>query len=118
MIDRPRNPPRPELGAPWTVADGRAARGQRAASRYSTFTRPSYRALIASNPRHRIGRAAPGPGVLLYVFVAVQLAWVLRPFVGSPNVPTRFFRASAWSNAYVVVIDETGRSVGYGGERR
>ena len=55
---------------------------------------------------------------MLYVFVAVQLAWVLRPFVGSPNVPTRFFRENAWSNAYGVVIDEIGRSVGYGGERR
>jgi len=55
---------------------------------------------------------------VLYVFVAVQLAWVLRPFVGSPNVPTRFFRENAWSNAYGVVIDEIGRSVGYGGERR
>ena len=39
----------------------------------------------------------------LYVFVAIQLAWVLRPFVGSPTLPTRFFREEAWDNAYVVV---------------
>ena len=62
-----------------------------------------YRALIASNPRHRVGRLA---WVLLYVFVAVQLAWVLRPFVGSPDARTQFFRDDAWSNAYVAVAEK------------
>jgi len=60
-----------------------------------------YRPLIARSRRHRIGQVT---WVVLYVFVAVQLAWVLRPFVGSPNIPTRFFREEAWSNAYVVVF--------------
>jgi hypothetical protein len=59
-----------------------------------------YRALIAKNPRHRIGRAA---WLTLYVFVAIQSAWVLRPFVGNPALPTRFFREGAWGNAYVEV---------------
>lgn len=68
-----------------------------------------YRALIALNPRHRLGRFA---WVVLYVFVAIQLAWVLRPFVGSPNIPTRFFREDAWSNAYVVVLEAAGRALG------
>jgi hypothetical protein len=57
-----------------------------------------YRPLIAGNPRHRIGRAA---WLTLYVFVAIQLAWVLRPFVGSPGLEVSFFREDAWSNAYV-----------------
>ena len=61
-----------------------------------------YRALIASNPAHRIGRFA---WVVLYVFVAIQLAWVLRPFLGAPDLPTAFFRQDAWSNAYVEVLD-------------
>ena len=55
-----------------------------------------------SRIRHRVGQVS---WVVLYVFVAIQLAWVLRPFVGSPNIPTRFFREEAWSNAYVVVAD-------------
>jgi hypothetical protein len=59
-----------------------------------------YRPLIAANPRHRIARDA---WLGLYVFVAVQMGWVLRPFVGNPDQPTGFFRESAWSNAYVEV---------------
>ncbi len=61
-----------------------------------------YRPLVAKNPRHKLMWRA---WLVLYVFVAIQLAWVLRPFVGSPNRPTRFFREDAWSNAYVVVFD-------------
>ena len=57
-----------------------------------------YRPLVARNPRHRVGKAA---WLTLYVFVAIQLAWVLRPFVGSPGLHVSFFRADAWSNAYV-----------------
>lgn len=70
-----------------------------------------YRVLIARNPRHRIGRAS---WLVLYCFVAIQLAWVLRPFVGSPGMPPAFFREDAWSNAYVVVIDAVGRAIGGG----
>lgn len=62
-----------------------------------------YRRLIARNPRHRVGRAT---WLTLYVFVAVQLAWVLRPFVGSPGLPVAFFRKNAWSNAYVEVFEQ------------
>jgi hypothetical protein len=59
-----------------------------------------YRALVAQNRRHRISRAG---WVVLYVFVAIQLAWVLRPFLGAPGLPTRFLREDAWTNAYVAV---------------
>jgi hypothetical protein len=31
------------------------------------------------------------------------MAWVLRPFVGDPDLPTQFFRQDSWSNAYVVI---------------
>jgi hypothetical protein len=61
-----------------------------------------YRPLIAVDRRHRATRAA---WLLLYVFVAIQMAWVLRPFVGAPTEPTRFFREEAWSNAYVRVFE-------------
>lgn len=59
-----------------------------------------YRVLIARNPRHRTARAA---WLVLYCFVAIQLAWVLRPFVGHPDLPSTFFRKDAWSNAYVML---------------
>ncbi len=52
---------------------------------------------------------------LLYVFVGIQMAWVLRPFIGNPKLPVAFFRSEAWGNAYVVVaqllvhaVDRTG----------
>jgi hypothetical protein len=57
------------------------------------------RPLEERNPRHRFSRNA---WIVLYIFVTVQLAWVLRPFAGSPGLPSRFFREDAWSNAYVV----------------
>jgi hypothetical protein len=60
-----------------------------------------YRPLIAANPKHRIARDA---WLGLYVFVTIQMGWVLRPFVGVPDEPTRFFRVGAWSNAYVEIV--------------
>ena len=62
--------------------------------------RGRFRPLIARNPRHRallIGWA------VTYVFIAVQLAWLLRPFIGSSGLRVTFFRPEAWDNAYVVV---------------
>lgn len=59
-----------------------------------------YRPLISRRRRHRPLWAI---WLLLYVFVGVQLAWVLRPFVGTPGLPTQFFRDESWSNAYVAI---------------
>lgn len=68
--------------------------GQRTLSRH-------YAPLIEADPRHNIGRWA---WILLYVFVVIQLAWVLRPFVGWSGMNVSFFREEAWSNAYVVLM--------------
>jgi hypothetical protein len=68
-----------------------------------------YRPLIAANPRHRLGRNA---WLALYVFVAIQMAWVLRPFVGNPDLPSHFFREGAWGNAYVEVAALVWRALG------
>lgn len=65
-----------------------------------TLTR-HYRELVQRNPRHRVARVS---WMVLYVFVAIQAAWVLRPFVGDPHRPPSFFRPHAWSNAYVVLM--------------
>ncbi len=60
-----------------------------------------YRPLVAKNARHRVAlRCWP----LLYVFVAVQLAYVLRPFVGHPAFPSEFLRERWWGNVYVDLL--------------
>lgn len=71
----------------------------------ATFTaqvllRAEYRELIAQNPRHRLLLVL---WLLLYAFVAVQMAWILRPFIGDPNSPVQFFRQDTWGNAYLIV---------------
>ena len=58
----------------------------------------AYEALIRLNTRHRYARVA---WLGLYVFVAIQLAWTLRPFIGDPAKATGFLREGAWGNAYV-----------------
>ena len=60
-----------------------------------------YRPLIARNPRHR--QLLIGWGCL-YVLVAIQLAWLLRPFIGSAGVDVQFLRPEAWDNAYEVLL--------------
>jgi hypothetical protein len=60
-----------------------------------------YAPLIRKNPRHR---QMMWTWVFIYAFVGIQMAWLLRPFVGAPNTPVRFFREEAWGNAYVVVV--------------
>lgn len=61
-----------------------------------------YRPLIADNPRHRVLALA---WMTLYWFVGIQMAWMLRPFVGDPNRPVQVLRSEAWGNAYVEIVD-------------
>jgi len=62
--------------------------------------RRAYRPLIARHERHlwmlRLW-------LLLYGFVAIQMAYILRPFVGNPAKPTTLFRPDSWGNAYEVL---------------
>jgi hypothetical protein len=60
----------------------------------------AYRALILRNRKHRWTLRA---WLTIYVFVAVQAGWVLRPFVGQPSMPTTFFRKDAFTNSYLVI---------------
>lgn len=57
-----------------------------------------YRPLIERNRRHLVLLRA---WLALYGFVGIQLGWVLRPFIGQPGSPVRFFREGAWGNAYI-----------------
>lgn len=59
-----------------------------------------YRPLIRRNRRHRVMLYL---WMSLYAFVGIQMGWLLRPFVGSPNAPVAFLREDAFTNAYVVV---------------
>lgn len=59
-----------------------------------------YQPLIARSARHRLLLRT---WLVLFAFVGIQTAWVLRPFIGSPELPAQFFRDEAWGNAYVVV---------------
>jgi hypothetical protein len=63
--------------------------------------RRDYRPLIHSNPKHRWMLRA---WIVIYVFVGIQMGWVLRPFIGNPDAAVEFFREGSWSNAYEVVI--------------
>ena len=64
------------------------------------MVRRYYVTLIRRSPTHRTILYA---WFFLYIFVGVQMAWVLRPFVGDASAPVTFFRQQAWGNAYVVV---------------
>lgn len=59
-----------------------------------------YGPLIRRSSRHRQLLWA---WFFLYAFVGIQMGWILRPFIGAPNMPVTFFRSGAWGNAYVVV---------------
>jgi hypothetical protein len=59
-----------------------------------------YQSLIHRNPRHR---NMVRTWAIVYAFIAIQMAWVLRPFVGGPGEATTFFRQGAWGNAYVMI---------------
>ena len=63
--------------------------------------RKFYRPLLVRRPRHRWLLRT---WLVIYTFVGIQMAWVLRPFVGALDQPVQFFREDSWSNAYVVVI--------------
>ena len=70
--------------------------------------RREYRPLIERHPAHRWMLRT---WILIYVFVGIQMGWVLRPFIGDPRAPVQFFRDDSWSNAYVVVLEMVWRVV-------
>jgi hypothetical protein len=59
-----------------------------------------YRPLIVRSSRHRVMLRS---WVAIYAFVGIQLGWTLRPFLGAPGEPSRFFRGGELENAYVIV---------------
>jgi len=72
--------------------------------------RRTYRPLVAADPRHRILLRL---WIVIYAFVGIQMAWVLRPFIGDPHTPTGFFRHDAWGNAYEQFARALAHAVGW-----
>ena len=66
------------------------------------LSRRFYQPLIQREPKHRLMLRI---WLVIYAFVGIQMAWVLRPFVGSPDLPTHFLRQNAWGNAYVKLLN-------------
>lgn len=66
------------------------------------YLRRLYAGLIS---RHAVHRRLLAIWLILFVFVAIQFAWVLRPFIGEPSSPAQFFRSQSWGNAYVALFD-------------
>jgi hypothetical protein len=64
--------------------------------------RREYAPLVRANPRHRYMLYL---WLFIYIFVGIQMAWVLRPFIGDPQAPVQFFREGSWSNAYEAVFE-------------
>ena len=60
-----------------------------------------YAPLVELDDRHRVGRRV---WWFLYALVTIQMAWVLRPFIGAPDMPIELFREEAWGNAYVELL--------------
>ncbi len=60
-----------------------------------------YRPLVQRNSRHRLMLKT---WLVIFAFVGIQTGWMLKPFIGSPNRPAEFLRASDWTNAYVAVF--------------
>ena len=49
--------------------------------------------------------------VVIYALVGAQMGWILRPFIGSPNLPFEWFRGRE-SNIFVAVIRTIGTLLG------
>lgn len=58
------------------------------------------RALLQRDARHS---QLLSIGFGLWAFVAIQLGWNLRPFVGNPDAPAQFLRPDAFTNAYLAL---------------
>lgn len=69
-----------------------------------------YRPLLAQTRRHRVMLIF---WVVVYVFVGIQMGWMLRPFVGTPGATVAFVRQEPFSNAYVAVAKIAAGAAGW-----
>ena len=67
--------------------------------------RRNYRHLVLQDARHR---KMIWVWIFVYAFVGIQMAYTLRPFIGSPASEISFFREDPFENAYVRVFELIG----------
>ena len=72
------------------------------------LVRGYYRPLIAENRRHAWLLWC---WLFVYSAVAIQMAWLLRPFIGSPDRAVQFLRDNPWDNAYEYVAQLVWRTL-------
>ena len=72
------------------------------------LVRGYYRPLVAQNRRHAWLLWC---WLFVYTAVAIQMAWLLRPFIGSPGRPVQFLRDNPWDNAYEYVAQLVWRAL-------
>ena len=63
--------------------------------------RRNYRQLIRQDPKHRWMVRV---WIFVYAFVGIQMAYVLRPFIGSPTNTISFLREDPFDNAYIRIL--------------
>lgn len=56
------------------------------------------------SPTHRIALRVLTVWLCGNLFLGTQLAWILRPFIGSPNLPVEFLRANAFHGNFYETI--------------
>lgn len=70
--------------------------------------RRHYRGLIERHANHRW---LLWSWVVIYSFIGIQMGWILRPFIGDPEMAVQFLRSDTWGNAYVVVFESLWRII-------
>jgi hypothetical protein len=108
VFDAGPMPPPPPLAAPSSAGEDEGADA------------PQLERLIVAGevvppPRAVAQRAQPDPAkrifgiwTFIYAVVGAQMGWILRPFIGSPDMQFQFFRARE-SNFFRAVISTIGR---------
>ena len=61
-----------------------------------------YQTLIERNRRHLW---MVRMWILVFAFVGIQAGYVMRPFIGDPNLPPTFLRKDSFQNAYVKIVE-------------
>jgi hypothetical protein len=64
-----------------------------------------YRPLVLADRRHRWMIRF---WIVVYAFVGIQAAYILRPFIGNPHQPPQFLRRESFENAYVKILELVG----------
>ena len=68
----------------------------------------AYRPLFLADARHYLLVTF---WQILFVFVAVQMAWILRPFVGVPHSPGVLLRHEQYRNVYEMIVTTLWRAL-------